>query len=454
MRPLFTFLLLCCFGNIYSQDYAAYQQKYWDYRARLLGTDGTAGFVSVGPERGQGIPANGRNFMTNCEKDWVMKTECSAHPGSGKMDWEDATAFQGFYLAMLALEYANLEKAGKTNELEATARELHYALTAVIRLDTKAEEKLGLVGVWDGFFTRDDVPVDFYKDPNATDGLRFSGKDGTKVECVSSSFSCLKDDVALNSDSGKFTSQDQVIGLFFGFSLIRKLVPDKFYQDKNQTFGKLVSDQTQKIMELGRRNNWKLKGPDGVTISDKWGGNFKGFNNLLQKTAIRLIDDADEKAYKNWSTKTTGLAARSTFDWAFCVQARRNHWMIFSNIVNSGVWNNRKMAKRSLKSDRVMFALAYSVVNDVPLHKKIKKEDLDQFLETAPSSGPCYFGTLDCKSPPGWRSNSRWVYPNYADSGNPYGIHMEWNGIDFMLFYNLYHYLYSEDMPVYERVRN
>ncbi len=452
MRTLITFILLFSFGNTYAQDYAAYQKKYWDYRNRFLGTDGTAGFVSVGPDLGQSIPADGRNFESNCEKDWVMKTQCSTHPGRGKMNWGDATAFQGFYLGMLALEYANLAREGKISEFEATARELHYALSAVIRLDKGAEEKFGLVGEWDGFFLRDDIPVDFYKDPKAKDGLRFSSEDGNRVECVSSDYSCHKNRGPVNSDSGKFTSQDQVIGLFFGFSLIHKLVPDQFYQDSTQTFGKMVSDQTKKIMELCLRNKWKLRGPDGVKISNKWGGDFRGFNNLFQKTAVRLTNAASKKEYKNGSTRSIGWMARSTFDWAFWAQADRNHWLILSNVVSSGIWNNKKIAKRSLKSDRVMFALAYSVVNDVPLHEKIKREDLDKFLETAPPGGPCY-GMLDCEAPPGWFSNNRWVYPNYAQAGNPYGIHMEWNGIDYMLFYNLYHYLYNQDMPAYVRGR-
>ena len=119
MRLLFSFLLLLFIGNIQAQDYDAFQKKYWDYRSRLLGSDGTPGFVSVGPDPGQSIPADGRNFDSDCEVDWVMRTQCSTHPGKGKMNWGDATAWQGFYIAMLALEYANLEREGKISQLEA-----------------------------------------------------------------------------------------------------------------------------------------------------------------------------------------------------------------------------------------------------------------------------------------------------------------------------------------------
>jgi len=116
MRLLISIFFLIFFVNLSAQDYAGFQKKYWDYRARLLGSDGTAGFVSVGPDPGQSIPADGRNFDSDCKRDWVMMTHCTSHHGRGKMNWGDATAFQGFYLAMLALEYANLSREGKISD--------------------------------------------------------------------------------------------------------------------------------------------------------------------------------------------------------------------------------------------------------------------------------------------------------------------------------------------------
>jgi len=452
INKIIAFLLIFVAAPLGAQDYEAYQKKYWHYRDRLLGQDGGTGFVSIGPDKGQSIPADGRNVTVDCEKDWVMENNCSVHPGTGKLNWGDATAFQGNYMAMLALEYANLQREGHEAQMRATARELHYAINAVARLDRGAEPLFGLEPDFNGFFLRDDIPVDFYKDSSAINGLRFSGTDGTTVECLSSDFSCLKNR-QYNSDSGKYISQDQVVGLFFGFSFIKRLIPEVYYQDSTQTFGKMVAEQTDKIMELCIKNNWTLEGPDGEKISNKWGGDFRGFNNLFQKTAVRLNNQVeDERTYKTGGTRSIGWVARSTFDWAFWAQADRNHWMIFSSVVSSGVWNNRKIAKRSLKSDRVMYALAYSVVNTMPLHDKIKRKDLDVYLQTAPEDGPC-FGLPDCEAPEGWMSNHRWIYP-YFQNGNPYWNYFEWNGIDYMLFYNLYHYLYGQDMPAYGRVFN
>lgn len=455
---MFRLIKLTVFFVIYTltaagaQDYEAFQKKYWNYRDRFLGLDDGTGFVDIGPHPGQSIPADGRNTITDCENDWVMDNICTVHPGTGKMNWGDATAFQGNYIAMLALEYANLDREGKEAGKRATARELHYAINAVMRLDLAAETRFGLEPDWNGFFLRDDIPVDFYLDSTAVDGFRFSGTNGTKIGCLSSDFSCLKDR-QYNSDSGKYISQDQVVGLFFGFSFVKRLVPDVYYEDSTRTFGKMVAQQTDKIMQFCIDNNWTLRGPDGEKISNKWGGDFRGLNNVFQKTAIRLNPEGSDKGtYKTAGTRSIGWVARTTFDWAFFAQTDRNHWLIFASVVSSGLWNNRKIAKRTLKSDRVMYALAYSVINNVPLHDKIKRSDLDVFLRTAPEDGPC-FGLPDCEAPEGWMSSHRWIYP-YKQNGNPYWNYYEWNGIDFMLFYNLYHYLYGQDMPAYGRLLN
>jgi len=448
MNKILTFLLLCIAANLTAQDYDSFQNKYWKYRDRFLGLDGGTGFVDVGPDQGQSIPADGRNLITDCENDWKMETHCDVHPGTGKMHWGDATAFQGTYIAILALEYANLQREGHEAQMRATARELHYAINAIARLDRAAEAVFGLEGEWNGFFMRDDIPVDFYKDSSAVSGLRFTGTDGSKVECMSSDYLCRRVRT-IRSDSGKFTSQDQVIGILFGFSFVHRLVPEVYFQDSSLTFGKMVAEQTDKIMQYCIDNNWTLKGPDGEKISNKWGGDFRGFNNLFQKIASRLNDEVDEDNYKTGGTRSIGWVARSTFDWAFWAQADRNHWLIFATVVSSGIWNNRKIAKRTLKSDRVMYALAYSVVNDMPLHKKIKRTDLDVYLQTAPEDGPC-FGLPDCEAPEGWMSSHRWIYP-HKKNGNPHWLYFEWNGMDYMLFYNLYHYLYGQDMPGYGR---
>lgn len=449
MRPLFTTILLFLSLLMYAQsDYQSYLDKYWDYRSRFLGTDGGTGFVSIGSDAGQSIPTDGRNLDTDCERDWKMQNFCDVHPGKGKMNWGDATAFQGFYIAMLALEYVNLRRAGQTTEMRATARELYYSIKAIERLDKNAELLLNMPPAWNGFFARDDIKVDFYKDSSTVSGLRFVGADGRGVECVSSDYGCRKN--GFDSNSGKFISQDQVIGLFFGFSFVEKLVPNVSYEAyPNEKFGDMVAVQTDRIMKFVRDQNWKIKGPDGVKIRNNWGGDFRGFNNLLQKSAVRLTQSPNKNRYKNFSTRTIGWLARSTFDWGFWMQANRNHWLIFSNVVSSGVWSSRKVAKRALKSDRVMFALAYAVINDKKPHKKIKESYLESFFQTAPKDGPCY-GLGDCIAPPGWQSNHRWVYPRFQN-GNPYGRHFEFNGVDFMLFYNLYHYIYYEKLPPFKK---
>lgn len=442
-------LFLCCTVSLCGQNqYQQYLDKYWTYRDRFLGNDGGTGFVSIGPDAGQSIPADGRNFVTDCRKDWKINTYCTPSDGSGKMSWGDATAFQGFYIAMLAVEYANLRRANELALMKQTATELYHALKSIERLDKNAEILLDMPPAWNGFFARDDVDTDFYVDETKASDRRFKGMDGEVIECLTSDYACRKN--GFDSNSGKFISQDQVIGLFFGYAFVHRLVPEVVAENHpGEPFGKMVAIQTKKIMDFVSKQNWKIKGPDGVKIKNNWGGDFRGFNNLFQKAAVRLMNVENKDLYKDCSTQSIGWLARSTFDWAFGLQADRNHWLIFSKVVSSGVWNSRKIAKRTLKSDRVMFALAYSVVNNEPLHKKIQKSYIESFLETAPIDGPCY-GTPDCTAPDGWKSNQRWVYPRFKN-GNPYGRHFEYNGVDWMLLYNLYHYIYGEELPRFTR---
>jgi len=244
-------------------------------------------------------------------------------------------------------------------------------------------------------------------------------------------------------------SQDQIVGLFFGFSFVNALMGEVTYGDTETTFGELASEVTHRIMNYCIESRWKLKGPNGEKISNRWGGDLRGFNNMLAKTSKRICGAKYRKSYQKGSSKNIGWAAAGSFDWGFGIQAERNQWMILALAVSTGKWNAKKMAKRSLKSDKVMYALAYSVVNNKPLHKRVKQEYLRSFLESAPLEGPC-FGTLDCKAPDGWKSADRWLHANHKN-GNKYGVHFEYTGLDYMLLYNLYHLLFKDDLEVYKR---
>ncbi|MBL4649016.1 MAG: hypothetical protein JKY03_04740, partial [Aureispira sp.] len=100
-------------------------EKYWHYRDRLIGTENEFGLMDVGIGRGMSLAASERYPYADCSSDHHLKNkDCSLSKGSGRMHWGDASLYHGLYMAILALEYANLEKARQATD--AVAEELWY----------------------------------------------------------------------------------------------------------------------------------------------------------------------------------------------------------------------------------------------------------------------------------------------------------------------------------------
>ncbi|MFK8101697.1 MAG: hypothetical protein AB8G15_04210 [Saprospiraceae bacterium] len=438
--PLIFFLLLISYTTV-AQTAQKNLDKYWQYRQRFLGLDGGVGFIDLGENSGQSLPMAGRNSAVDCQQNWHLKdSDCNRRAGKGMVEWGDATVFHGYYIATLALEYRNLLDAKQS--VTKTKQELYLALKTYERLDRAAEIALGLAPKLDGFFIRDDVAADFYKKAkgNTAGEMRFKKANQT-YNCLKSAYGCGTPTL----EKGYFISQDQALALLMGFAFVKELLPKETYGNTREKFSDLASYYTHVMVSYMRNNKWRVRGPNGEKVPNEWGGDLRAFNYLIAKAADRITEKKYLKTYQKGSSKNIGRILSSSFGWAFNMQAERNHHMIFEAIIMTGNWSPRKIAKRCLKSDKIVYALAYSVFNKKALDKRIKKTDLEAMINTAPWSGPC-FGTADCKAPNGWKSSDRWWHSNHKD-GNPYGIHMEWTGIDFMFLYNLYHYLYKADLP-------
>lgn len=448
-KSILFFYFLFFFSFIgFSQTQEANLEKYWAYRARFLGENGSAGFVDVGIGPGKSLPISGRNPRADCQNDYfITHSGCDRHTGKGLLHWVDATVFLGYYIALLATEYRNLKYSNASTQLEVTKYELYCALKAVERLDGAAEVALGLEPAIDGFFIRDDVPSAFYEGEKERMKRRFSKVDGTDFDCVKSSYACGDN----QTDDGSFISQDQVLALLFGFSFVYELMEDVVMPESDTTYSDYAALLTHRIVNYLADSKWRIRGPKGEKVSNRWGGDVRGFNNAIAKTANRMCGGKYRKNYHRGSSRVLGWAINGTMNWGFGLQAGRNKSMILESVICSGKWNSRKMAKRSKKSDKVMYALAYSIVHNKALHKKIKRKEIEDLLNTAPIDGPC-FGTPNCEAPNGWKSSDRWWHSDHKN-GNPYGAHFEYSGIDYMLLYNLYHALYKKelDLPDYKK---
>ncbi|CAA6818363.1 MAG: Unknown protein [uncultured Aureispira sp.] len=418
-------------------------EKYWHYKERLIGTENEFGFLDIGIGRGMSLAASERYPSANCTTDYYLKKKgCTGSKGRGRMHWGDASLYHGLYMAILALEYANLEQAQQSTD--AVAEELWYALEAFERLDSMAEVVLGLPGKKDGFFIRDDIEGDFYIKKGAARNRRFTnGKDS--YSCLSSALSCGPP----SAESGAFISQDQVIGLFVGFSMIQQLIPDKRYKTNGPTFGEKARLNVHRITSHMMDRKWKLRTPDGSPIPDKWGGNAIGLSFPISTIANQLTEQKYVKTYQKNGAILLGKPIYDLLQGTLSVQHPTNVVLALASATLLPERSYKELGRRSIKHDVIIYPLMRAVLFNQKIFEKIKRSDFEAILNTAPYDGPC-FGLEDCTAPDGWKSYNRWIHPHFKN-GNPYGVHSEMPGLDYLLLYNLYHYYYKANLPSYKK---
>ena len=262
MFVLITQLINCyCQVNI---EQAANQMKYWKLRGRLTGDDNNKdvynGFMQVGNGIGMSIPAASRgplfgrnNYVFGaggCQLQQINGTftfteyDLNGNPITitpnppnpptidpnplidprdgqevkGILSFSDNSLINiGNYIGILATEWALLHRDNKSTAQ--TEKELFYALAAVDRLDENGESLYGIANDKNGFCMRTDVDEMFQ--------LNTTGKN---IDLVTAPIACVNDDVDCtesntNDNTSNAMSQDEVIGLMIGFSLMRKCMP-------------------------------------------------------------------------------------------------------------------------------------------------------------------------------------------------------------------------------------
>lgn len=407
--------------------------KYLSYRQRFRG-DGSAahpGFVSVGSDAGQSIPASRREPDTHCAGHWAM-LDCprpELADARGRYNWGDATIWLGIYLELLATEHALLAQLGvDTTE---TDGDLALALGAFNRLDEAADVSLGYPPTQDGFFQRDDVPIGFYLDdgggyrfPRADDGL--SG-----YECVSSTAACPP----LLVDDGSFESQDQVMGLLHGLALIFTLVPDDVSVE-----GLALRYEARAIVHrmVGhlREHAWWVTAPNGDSPPDAWGGNAHGFSDQLARAANRLAaPDFGIGDYTDLITSSVGVPTFNALEvgWDLTLGYNRTHALRMQAI--NGDWSSDDFARRAVLDGKDSFALSYALVQQRPAGAALANWRVESLLASAPCPGPCST-TSGCADPLGWMSEHRFTNP--LDRFGSRHWQGEFTGLDYLVLHNLY----------------
>ncbi len=410
------------------------------YRRRLRG-DGTAafpGFVSVGTEPGQSLPAAHRDPQADCQGAWYL-ADCPPPPvpgGKGAYRWGDGTIWLGEYLAALAAEHRALSQLGW--DTAQTDADLAFALLALDRIDATAESYfVGATPSVDGFFLRDDVPQGFALQPDGS--FRFRRDDEPGVQgygCVASTSSSAACSPPTTAD-GSFTSVDQIVGLVYGLGLVATLIDDGV-ASQGVALRQHARTAIDRLVSFVRAHNWKIVDPTGESPPAKWGGSAIGMSYPLAQTANALCaPDFGVSDYADSLSDTLGKAAwggllaiwDSTFNY--------NRTMALRAAAHTTLWDAAEFAGRAVDDRKDPYALAWAVSHGEALPAPFSAWRLEAQLALAPCGGPCV-GLDTCTEAPGWRGEHAFLDPGTAD-GSRHIPRAEFNGIDYLTaFYLLF----------------
>ena len=226
------------------------QQKYWYYRSRL-----TNDFLKIGMGPGESIPFNERAVTQTGDP---RTSNPPANKANGFKSG-DALSAIGLYIGVLATEYALLTKNNQPTD--SVRHELFCALNSINRIDHISEPLWAYAGgttvPLNGFMVRSDIPCDFIRENYthfnyynqgtfmASDNLPFPispsqdrgfasiintgqfklGSTMTNDGGASGSEFCdITNSVNPESPDKNTMSQDHVISLLVGLSLVNKFV--------------------------------------------------------------------------------------------------------------------------------------------------------------------------------------------------------------------------------------
>ena len=429
-------ILLIFFGlGLFSQSKL---EKYWYYRKRL-----TDYFVKVGPNIGESVVAERLNDLE------LYKYKI----GDGTIDL-------GWYISVLATEYALLKQNNQnTNE---TLQELYYAMRAYERLDL-CEDKPPWnksTAELDGFFNRKDeemfeFPDVYFSLEGRNKGLTSNDLWGYKPpghptwidELDNYDFDPNSKDIAM--------SQDQAIALLMGFALVKRSFYDEnvgFYDlDGNYTninFNSWARYLADLIVKYIRKDLWLIKDPNGdnVEAGHNAFANSYGFAEAGQYITGHFYHNLvtlEPAAWFAWSSqKIPNPVNDYNTTMAMTLAAIGDSWFFPLGTANSlfdagSIWRRHHV-----------FVLLYSYLHSIAVGwPSYNKNKIKEMLETAPCGGPYFWsnsnenfsccGYVQGNPGGGWASTNRFrQIKDVQDNGQGKA---NFNGLDYMLLYNLYH---------------
>ncbi len=437
------------------------EEKYQDYRERLRNEF----MVGIGPDFGHSLPATVRDTV------------------SGRLLWTDCTIELGQYIGMLGLEYQILEQQGEdTGE---TVEELFWAMYALNRLDYYAEDFFGGTPSLNGFFIRDDVAEDSL-DMNAVLEHLNQGLPQPAVTFLAS-------DLMSPNPRDKEESLDQAILLVTGLGIVTRTVPPgvRYYiGGEPQPFQDFTTSlQAEAQHQIVRIINYMKEGDSTTVELDPADPNLYGIQgmgwdfiikNPVTYENVMRGDNAFflSMGYAGSKYHLTGQDAPTTDtirrDLALTLFLAMENFVLPNNqdfkVINldamSNIWpegiqpdttftdyNARILGPRSQGQDFGWIPMLHQLVFDgnnylmsfLPPDTVFYNDPegyYEYLLELAPEEGPYNYN--DSLYPNWeWSSTSRTIHPERRGETQT-AFPGNYNGIDYMLYYNLYRVLFSD----------
>jgi len=446
------------------------EEKYWNYREKLRNEF----MLGIGPEIGMSTPAAIRDTV------------------SGVLQWTDATMDLGQYIGILAMEYRIQEERGI--ESDETIEELFYALFALNRLDYDAERFFGGTPSLNGFFMRDDIEEDSLDMPAVLAHLN-QGLEEPKI------FALDSDHMDVNPRNNE-ESLDQVILLITGLGLVTRCVPEDVVFIKNnstlefqdfETSLKLESeniitrivnymkegDSSTVTLDIGDPNlygmqgeAWDfiiknpvsyepvLRGENAFLLSKGYTSAKYHFTSLYSPTADMIMDTIADTIFKSFEY----FIVPNDQDFKVInLNAMSNYWPdgLMDDTSNTD-YNARLLGLRSLVQGYEWIPMLHQMVfegNRNYLMSFVPPDTLfyndpwgyyEYLLNLAPEEGPYNYGN-GVWPVWEWSSTSRTIQPGRrGETSN--GFPGNYNGLDYMLYYNMLTLLLSntvisEELP-------